>query len=111
MLYYKEECYKVVGAAMQVYNTLGIGFLEAVYQEALAIEFAKRGIPFEREKELTVSYDGVPLQQTYKADFVCYDNIIVELKAVSCLDDIHRAQVHNYLKATLQGNYCMKLNL
>ena len=111
MLYYKEECYKVVGAAMQVYNTLGIGFLEAVYQEALAIEFAKRGIPFEREKELTVSYDGVPLQQTYKADFVCYDNIIVELKAVSCLDDIHRAQVHNYLKATngklgLLINFC-----
>ena len=85
---------------MHVYNQLGIGFLEPVYQEALEIELQRRGIPFEREKELNVMYDGVQLHQTYRADFVCYDNIIVELKAVSALDDIHRAQVHNYLKAT-----------
>lgn len=111
MIYYKEECYKVVGAAMQVYNEMGIGFLEAVYQEALAIEFKKRGIPFEREKELTIAYDGVTLQQTYRADFVCYANIIVEIKAVASLENVHRAQVHNYLKATgsklgLLINFC-----
>ena len=111
MIYYKEESYNVIGAAMHVYNTLGIGFLEAVYQEALAIELKKRGIPFEREKELTVTYEGVTLQQTYRADFVCYGKIIVELKAVSALEDIHRAQVHNYLKATgcklgLLINFC-----
>ena len=100
MFYYKEETYKINGAAMKVYNTLKSGFLEAVYQEALEIEFKKRGIPFESEKELTVFYDGVELKQTYRADFVCYDNIIVELKAVSHLDDSHRSQVYNYLCAT-----------
>ncbi len=100
MLYHNQESYAINGAAMQVYNTLGIGFLEAVYQEALAIEFAKRGIPFEREKELKVFYDGQELKTTYRADFVCYGSIIVELKAVSELDDSHRSQVYNYLKAT-----------
>ncbi len=100
MLYHKEESYAVNGAAMKVYSTLKEGFLEAVYQEALAMEFAKRGIPFEREKELKIYYDGKELQTTYRADFVCYDDIIVELKAVIDLDDTHRSQVHNYLKAT-----------
>lgn len=100
MFYYKEETYKINGAAMKVYNTLKHGFLEAVYQEALEIEFKKRGIPFEKEKELTVFYDGVELKQTYRADFVCYVNIIVELKAVAQLDDVHRSQVYNYLCAT-----------
>lgn len=85
---------------MCVYNTLGPGFLEAVYQEALAIELKKRGIPYEQEKELKVFYDGQELKQTYRADFVCYGNIIVELKAVSDLNDTHRSQVYNYLKAT-----------
>lgn len=111
MIYYKEESYNVVGAAMHVYNVLGTGFLEAVYQEALAVELTKRGIPFEREKELTITYEGVKLQQTYRTDFVCYGKIIVELKAVSAIEDIHRAQVHNYLKATgcklgLLVNFC-----
>ncbi len=100
MLYHSEESYAINGAAMQVYKTLGIGFLEAVYQEALAIEFAKRGIPFEREKELKIFYDGQQLQTSYRADFVCYGDIIVELKAVAELDDSHRSQVYNYLKAT-----------
>lgn len=100
MLYYKQECFEIVGAAMHVYNILGHGFLEAVYQEALEIEFNKRNIPYVREKELSISYDGVLLKQTYKADFVCYDKIIVELKAVQNLEDSHRAQVHNYLHAT-----------
>ena len=85
---------------MQVYNTLGAGFLEAVYQEALAIELTKRGIPFEREKDLKIYYDGQELKQSYRADFVCYDNIIVEIKAVADLNDSHRSQVFNYLKAT-----------
>jgi len=100
MIYRRQEAYNITGAAMHVYNTLGIGFLEAVYQEALALEFAKRGIPFEREKELKIYYDGQELKTTYRADFVCYDDIIVELKAVAELDDSHRSQVYNYLKAT-----------
>ena len=98
--YYPDESYKINGAAMKVYNTLGSGFLEAVYQEALEIEFKKQGIPYEREKELKIYYDGVELSQTYRADLVCYDKIIVELKAISALDDANRSQVYNYLKAT-----------
>lgn len=85
---------------MEVYNQLGHGFLEPVYQEALEKEFLLRGIPFEREKLLTISYKGEKLKQTYKADFVCYGKIIVELKAVSELTDAHRSQVYNYLHAT-----------
>lgn len=100
MIIYKEESYKVVGAAFKVYNALGHGFLEAVYQEALEIEFQRQGIPYEREKELKIQYDGVELKQTYKADFVCFGKIIVELKAVNALDDAHRSQVYNYLHAT-----------
>lgn len=100
MVIYKEESYKIVGAAFEVYNKLGHGFLEAVYQEALEIEFQRQGIPYEREKELKILYDDVELKQTYKADFVCYDKIIVELKAVSALEDAHRSQVYNYLHAT-----------
>ena len=100
MIIYKEESYKIVGTAFKVYNTLGPGFLEAVYQEALEIELQRQGIPYEREKELKIVYDGVELKQTYKADFVCFGKIIVELKAVSELDDAHRAQVYNYLHAT-----------
>lgn len=100
MLYHSNESYAINGAAMQVYNVLGHGFLESVYQEALAIEFTKRGIPYQREKKLKIYYDGKELQQTYRADFVCYDDIIVEIKAVSELDGSHRSQVYNYLKAT-----------
>ncbi len=100
MLYHSNESYAINGAAMQVYNVLGHGCLESVYQEALAIEFTKRGIPYQREKELKIYYDGKELQQTYRADFVCYDDIIVEIKAVSELDGSHRSQVYNYLKAT-----------
>lgn len=100
MFYFKEETYKINGAAMRVYNALGNGFLEAVYQEALEMEFIKRKIPHEREKELEIYYEGRKLKQTYRADFVCYGNIIVELKAVSHLDDSHRSQVFNYLKAS-----------
>ena len=97
---YRNESYKIQGACFEVYKHTGCGFLEAVYQEALEIELQRRDIPYEREKELKIAYDGVELRQTYKADFVCYDKIIVELKAVNALDDVHRAQVYNYLHAT-----------
>lgn len=100
MLYNKEQSYAINGAAMHVYNVLGYGFLESVYQEALEIEFLKRGIPYEREKELKIYYEGKAMRQTYRADFVCYNNIIVELKAVAHLDDMHRSQIYNYLKTT-----------
>ncbi len=100
MIIRKEDSYKIVGAAMEVFNQLGHGFLEAVYQEALEREFKSRGIPYEREKELTIYYKGEPLEQTYKADFICYEDIIVELKAVTILQDSHRSQVYNYLRAT-----------
>lgn len=100
MLLYSDETYQINGAAFKVYNTLRNGFLESVYQEALEIEFIKRGIPYEREKGLKITYDGRELIQTYKADFVCYGKIIVELKAVTTLEDTHRAQVYNYLHAT-----------
>lgn len=97
---YKEESYAVTGAAIEVHKQLGCGFLEKVYQEALAVEFDRRGIPYEREKRIEVRYKGVVLQQEYVADFVCYDKIIVELKAVNDLEGVHYAQVINYLKAT-----------
>ena len=97
---YKDESYKIVGAAMNVYNALGCGFLESVYQEALAIEFKREGVPFEAEKEVRIFYSGVELKQTYKPDFFCYDGIIIELKAVSTIEASHRAQLYNYLKAT-----------
>ena len=77
--FFKQETYDINGAAMHVYNVLGPGFLESVYQEALAIEFKKRNIPFEREKELKIFYDGQELSHTFKTDFYCYDKIIVEL--------------------------------
>lgn len=100
MILFKQESYNIIGAAFHVYNQLGFGFLEAVYQECLELEFIKRGIPYDREKELKINYDRIELRQTYKADFVCYGEIIVELKAVSMLDSSHRAQVYNYLHAT-----------
>lgn len=97
---YKEESYQIVGSCFEVYNEMGCGFLEPVYQECLAIEFRLRSIPFIEQHELTLEYKGETLESTYKPDFICYDRIIVELKAVSDLTDKHRAQVHNYLKAT-----------
>ena len=100
MLYYKKESYDIIGAAMQVYNILGNGFLEAVYQEAFEIELGKRNIPYEREKELVIFYEGIELQKKFYADFLCFENIIVELKAVTKLENVHRSQVYNYLKAT-----------
>ena len=99
-LIYENESYAIRGAAMRVYNLLGNGFLEAVYQEALEIELDRRHIPYVREQELEIYYDGIKLGKKYVADFVCYDKIILELKAVKELDDSHRSQLYNYLKAT-----------
>ena len=96
----KEECYKIVGACMAVHRELGHGFLESVYQEALAIEFQKQGIPFQREKEIGIIYKGVTLSKTYKADFICHNQIIIELIALGGLTNNHVAQILNYLKAT-----------
>ena len=96
----KEESYKIIGAAMEVHRLLGCGFVEAIYQEALEKELALREIPFEREKELTVSYKGNTLTKTFKADFVCYNKIILELKAVRAFTDEHYAQIYTYLRAS-----------
>lgn len=85
---------------LKVHHELGCGFYEKVYQEALEIELKQAGIPFRREVPLQIIYKGIPLKQVYIADFVCYDKIIVELKAVSVLDSSHTSQVVNYLKAT-----------
>jgi len=97
---YKEETYQILGACFEVYKEKGCGFLEAVYQECLALEFKLRGIPYESEKVLQLEYKGSPLTQVYKADFVCYGKIIVEIKATDTLIDKNRSQLLNYLNAT-----------
>ena len=97
---YKDESYAIVGAAMSVHSELGNGFYEAVYQEALEKEFILKAIPYKREVALPIYYKGTLLSNYYVADFICYDKIIVELKAVSSFSSEHKAQVLNYLKAT-----------
>jgi GxxExxY protein len=92
--------YAIIGAAMEVHRQLGCGFLEAVYQEAFAIELMLRGIPFQREVDLPVFYKDRKLNVGYRADFIFYDTVIVELKALSKLGKIDEAQVINYLKST-----------
>jgi len=98
--YLKDENYKVIGCCMEVHKQLGSGFLEAVYQETLAIEFSEAEVPYFEQEELQIKYKGNYLDKTYIADFICFDEIIVELKAVSELADIHYAQYFNYLRAT-----------
>lgn len=90
----------ILGAAVEVHRCLGRGFLEAVYQEALAVEMHDRSIPFRREVSLPVCYKGQTLPCGYRADFVCFDGVIVELKAVEAIGKVEMAQVLNYLKAT-----------
>ena len=108
---YKDECYAIQGAIFEVNKELGCGFLEAVYQECLEYELALREIPFESQKVLSLRYKDHDLEQTYKADLVCYDSVLVELKAVREVTGEHRAQVINYLKASglklgLLVNFC-----
>lgn len=96
---YKSESYEIVGACFEVYNELGSGFTEPVFQESLEIEFAVRKIPFKSQVDLPLFYKETPLKHGFRADFLCYENIIVEIKAVSLLTGEHRAQVMNYLHA------------
>jgi GxxExxY protein len=92
--------FAIVGAAFEVHRVLGHGFLEAVYQEALEREFSTRGIPYRKEAELSVSYKAQALSIAYRADFVCHESVIVELKAIPAIRERDAAQVVNYLKAT-----------
>jgi GxxExxY protein len=100
MFLYKEETYRIIGAAMEVHNQLGCGFLEAVYEEALTLELQMRAIPFEQQKPLHIYYKGTQLQKHYIPDLLCFDKIIVELKALSELTSVNEAQLLNYLKAS-----------
>ncbi len=99
-LIYKEEVYQIVGAAMEVHTTLGCGFLEPVYQEALEIELSDRKIPFLSQQELPVSFKDRVLQKKYVADLIAYEKIIIELKALETLSSREEAQLINYLKAS-----------
>ena len=98
--YFKEESYAIRGAVFEVYREMGCGFLEAVYQECLEKELRLQRIPFIAQPKLQLVYKNAILEKTYKPDLICYDKIIVELKAVHELGNEHRAQLHNYLKAT-----------
>jgi len=97
---YKHESFKINSCIYAVNKKLGVGFLEAVYQEALEIELRRQNIPFVKQHELKILYDGIPLSNKYKADIICYNKIIIELKAVTKITNQHRAQLMNYLAAT-----------
>lgn len=99
-IFYTRESYKIVGAAMEVHKHIGCGFTEAVYQEAFENELYLQEIPFEREKVYEIVYKGIVLEKKFRADFVCFDKIIVEIKAVSELPNEYYSQVYNYLKAS-----------
>ena len=99
-LIYPREAYAIIGACLEVYRDKGCGFVEPVYQECLAIELAYQRIPYQAQLELGLAYRGHILTHKYVPDFVCYDKVILEIKAVRELADEHRAQVMNYLKAT-----------
>ena len=96
----REECFKIVGACFEVYSEKGCGFLEAVYQECLELELGMQSIPFNSKPALALTYKGRALHQRYEPDFLCFEKIVLEIKAVRELADEHRAQVLNYLNAT-----------
>jgi GxxExxY protein len=96
---YKEEAYKIIGACFEVYNEKGCGFVEPVYQECLEIELYLQAIAFKTHQPLPLSYKGRLLKQRYQPDFICFEKVVLEIKAVSSLVDEHRAQVLNYLNA------------
>jgi GxxExxY protein len=95
-----ERTYKIIGAALEVHKELGCGFLEAVYQEALQKEFVTQGIPIKAQPAIEIRYKGEPLEKKYQPDFICYDEVIIEIKAISALTGLEEAQLINYLKAT-----------
>lgn len=95
-----NETYAIIGAAMEVHNTLGFGFIESVYQEAMEVELTKRNIPFIAQHKIQIHYKDVLLNQFFKADLFCYNKIIVELKAVSNILPEHEAQIINHVRAT-----------
>ena len=97
-LLYKDEVYQIIGAAMNVHRYFGCGFTEKVYQDAMEIELQKRDIPYKRECPIHAKYHDVELRAEFVPDFICYNDVIVELKAVQELDDIHRSQAINYGK-------------
>ena len=97
---FKDESYAIIGACMKVHRALGPGFLEAVYEEVVEKEFIVQNIPYKRQVQLNLYYEGVQLKKQYRADFVCYDSIIVELKAVAQIPSVFYAQLQNYLKCT-----------
>jgi len=99
-IFYREESYEINSCIYEVNRKLGIGFLEAVYQEALEIELRRKNIPFVSKQELEILYDGIPLKNKYIADLVCYEKIIIELKAVSKINNQHKAQLMNYMAIT-----------
>jgi GxxExxY protein len=99
-LLFKDESYKIVGACFEVYREKGCGFLESIYQECMEIELRLQGIPYAAQKPLALEYKHCPLRSKHEPDFVCFDQIILELKAVTELTDEHRAQILNYLRAT-----------
>jgi GxxExxY protein len=99
----KDEVYEIIGAAMEVYWQLGRGFLEPIYQEAFEIELARRGLPFEPQKELTIVYKGHTLEKKYVADMICFNQIIVELKALHRLTGVDEGQLLNYMRMTRMG--------
>lgn len=94
------QTYQIIGCAMEVHRVLGPGFLEAVYRQALRVELAAREIPYRAEVELSIRYKGVVLDCAYRADFICFDDIILECKAQSQLTGVDKGQTINYLKAT-----------
>ncbi len=106
---YKDRMYQIIGAAMALYNEIGSGYSEPIYQECLSVICTEKDIPWEREKPLRMTFHGVELEKLYKADFVCYDDIIVELKAVSELLSEHRAQLFNYMRIT-NSNFGILIN-
>ncbi len=115
---FKEKSYAIQGAIFEVYKIMGSEFLEAVYQECLEKEFALRKISFKSQAEIRLSYKNIPLNKTYRADFICFDSILIEIKAVTKISDIHSAQLFNYhkvikLKLDLLVNFssCQKITI
>lgn len=96
----KDEVFAIVGAAMEVHNVLGCGFLEPVYQEALEIELSKRKMPYTPQKKLPINYKGHRLKRAYVPDYIAFEKIVIEIKAISTLSSLEESQLLNYLKAS-----------